>query len=81
MMDRVIRMVSSCAVRCVFFLSLIKVNILAARLASIRTNRVKMVVFISIASIAKQMLLRQVSAAVSAGTDYPVYSINSVIAI
>ncbi|MFT5811907.1 MAG: hypothetical protein ACI9KM_002680, partial [Rubritalea sp.] len=36
------------AVRCLFSRSLMKVNMLAARLASIRTNSVKMIIFINI---------------------------------
>jgi hypothetical protein len=48
MMDKVIRMVSNFAVRCLFSLSLMKVNMLAARLASIRTNSIKMMNFINI---------------------------------
>jgi hypothetical protein len=47
-MDRIIRMVSNFAVRSLFSLSLMKVNMLAARLASIRTNSIKMINFISI---------------------------------
>jgi len=42
--DKVIRMVSNFAVRCLFSLSLMKVSILAARLASIRINSVKMMI-------------------------------------
>ncbi|MFT5665136.1 MAG: hypothetical protein ACI9JR_002542 [Gammaproteobacteria bacterium] len=47
-MDSIIRMVSNFAVRSLFSLSLMKVNMLAARLASIRTNSIKMINFISI---------------------------------
>ena len=48
MTDSVILMVSSLAVREVFSLSLIKVNMLAARLANMSTSRVRMMIFMSI---------------------------------
>ena len=48
MIDRVILIVSNLAVRDVLSLSLMKVNMLAARLARIRTKRVKIIIFMSI---------------------------------
>jgi hypothetical protein len=47
-MDKVTRMVSNFAVRFVFSLSLMKVSMLATRLARIRINKTKMMILISI---------------------------------